>query len=205
MSEYKGKPFQDAGYPGGPQAIPGRVLCAYYDFGGEGVAYHDTDSVNHGSGALNPANGTYLNEFRMEEGVDTSYVKGGGVDDHPYNFVEPELGQLYVGWTEPGEWVKYTVDVKQTGLYKVSLFFTSNRGGKISISVNDKDATGPISIKSTFRAEDPLPWRQWHHWDRMDGIANIHLDMGIQVLTLHTLAEGNLNYAHLDFQFLGKR
>ena len=51
------------------------VYCAYYDLGGEGVAYHDNTATNQGSGALNPANGTYLNEFRMQEGVDVSYVK----------------------------------------------------------------------------------------------------------------------------------
>jgi len=197
------QPFKDSVHPGGPQVIPGRIQCAFYDFGGEGVAYHDTDPENHGSGELNPANGSYLNEFRMEEGVDTSYTKGNGVDDSPFNLVEPELGQLYVGWTEPGEWVKYTVDVDQTGLYQVSLLYTSNRGGEISISDNDKDATGPIFIQSTFRGEDPIPWRQWHHWNKLNGIAKIYLEKGIHVLTLHTISEGNLNYATLDFEFLG--
>src|ERR1700728_452182 len=75
MKDYQGKPFQDSVYHDGPQKIPGRVQCAYYDLGGEGVAYHDSDARNNGSGALNPANGTYLNEFRMIEGVDTSYTK----------------------------------------------------------------------------------------------------------------------------------
>jgi hypothetical protein len=32
---YKGTPYQDARYQGGPQKIPGRVECAYYDRGGE--------------------------------------------------------------------------------------------------------------------------------------------------------------------------
>src|SRR5260370_14851724 len=50
---YKGKPFQDTVYTAGPQNIPGRVECAYYDLGGEGVAYHDTEPTNHGSGELN--------------------------------------------------------------------------------------------------------------------------------------------------------
>ena len=35
--------------------FPGVVRCAYYDRGGEGVAYHDSDTKNNGSGALNPA------------------------------------------------------------------------------------------------------------------------------------------------------
>jgi hypothetical protein len=202
VSEYKGYPFKDTVYPGGPQVLPGRLMCAYYDFGGEGVAYHDTDPVNHGSGGLNPADGSYLHEFRKDEGVDTSYVKSNGIDDHPYNFINPEPGMLYVGWTEPGEWLKYTVDVQHSGIYEVSLFYTSNRGGAIAISVNDTDATGPIHIQSTFRAEDPIAWRQWHHWNKMEGIARVPLEKGRQTLTLHTVAEGNMNYAYLGFVLL---
>jgi hypothetical protein len=33
------------------------------------VAYHDADATNNGSGVLNPANGAYLNQFQMKEGV----------------------------------------------------------------------------------------------------------------------------------------
>jgi hypothetical protein len=43
LSQYEGLPYHDNRYQGGPQKIPGRVMCAYYDLGGEGVAYHDTD------------------------------------------------------------------------------------------------------------------------------------------------------------------
>ncbi|MGE5447091.1 MAG: hypothetical protein ACM3PR_01930, partial [Bacteroidales bacterium] len=82
------------------QHIPGKVQCELYDQGGEGVAYHDTDAVNNGSGKLNPPNGTFLNEFRMKEGVDISYTKTGDIDNNPYNVVEPIMGELYAGWTE---------------------------------------------------------------------------------------------------------
>ena len=75
LAQYKGLPYHDTRYRGGPQKIPGRILCAYYDLGGEGVAYHDSDPRNHGSGELNPADGSYLNEFRIHEGVDTSFTK----------------------------------------------------------------------------------------------------------------------------------
>ena len=34
---YAGKPFEDSMYHRGPQHIPGRVMCAYYDLGGEGA------------------------------------------------------------------------------------------------------------------------------------------------------------------------
>lgn len=87
---YQGTPYRDNRYQGGAQNIPGRVECAYYDSGGEGVAYHDTDSANKGSGTLNPADGTYLNQFRMDEGVDISYTKfHDEIDNNPYNKVVP--------------------------------------------------------------------------------------------------------------------
>jgi hypothetical protein len=149
-SSYQGTPFKDEKYPGGPQSIPGKVMCAYYDLGGPDVAYYDTTPVNQGSGVLNPRNGTYLNEFRIGESVDTSYTKGDGIDDSPFNFVEPELGIPYIGWTEPGEWLNYTVEVKQSGVYSVRLLYTSNRGGAISLSVDGQDAIGAIPIRSTW-------------------------------------------------------
>src|SRR6204780_1006625 len=121
LSRDKGLPYHDSRYQSGAQKIPGRVLCAYYDLGGEGVAYHDTDPQNHGSGELNPADGTYLNEFRLHEGVDISYTKFNRkpnlVDDNPFDRVVPPADLLYVGWTEPGEWLNITVDVTKSGTY----------------------------------------------------------------------------------------
>lgn len=197
---YKGRPYGDSRYEGGPQAIPGKVMCAYYDLGGEGVAYHDTVPVNQGSGRLNPADGSYLNEFRINESVDISYTKfRDAIDNSSYNSVQPDRDMLYVGWTEPGEWVKYTVDVKKTGTYSVNLLYTSNRGGALSISFDDIDRTGPLQIKSTYREDDPVDWRQWHHWNRMDGIAVVGLEEGIHTCTLHTVEQGQMNYAYMEF------
>ena len=203
LKGYKGTPFHDSKYSGGAQKIPGTVRCAYYDLGGEGVAYHDADAKNNGSGALNPANGTYLNEFRMKEGVDTSYTKFGldpKIDDNPYDKVTPPAGLLYVGWTEPGEWFNLTVDVAQTGDYTADLLYTSNRGGTISLDVNGVAATGPLSIVSTFDAADPVAWRQWHHWNLAKGLVHVHLKKGRNVITLHTVEQGQMNYATLEFR-----
>lgn len=199
--KYKGTPFRDSRHPGGVQNIPGRVECAFYDLGGEGVAYHDTDDKNNGSGALNPADGSYLNQFRMNEGVDISYTKfHDQIDDSPYDLVQPEEGQLYVGWTEPGEWFNLTVEVAHSGLYSADLLYTSNRGGTISIDVNGKAATGPLVIQSTFNASDPVAWRQWHHWNIASGIAKLRLPAGKNILTVRILSEGNMNLAYFDFK-----
>ncbi len=162
LNKYKGTPYHDSRYSGGAQKIPRKVFCSYYDLGGEGVAYHDTDAKNNGSGALNPANGTYLNEFRMGEGVDTSYTKfklDPQIDDNPFDKVVPPAELLYVGWTVPGEWFNLTVDVAEAGDYSADLLYTSNRGGSISIDVNGAPAEGPLTIQSTYDAADPVAWR----------------------------------------------
>jgi hypothetical protein len=196
-----GEAFHDSKQSGGPQKIPGRVVCAYYDLGGEGVAYHDTEPKNMGSGTLNPADGSYLNEFRMKEGVDTSYTKfRDQIDNNPYNDVEPPEGLPYVGWTAPGEWFNLTVDVAEAGTYDVDLLYTSNRGGSIGLDVNGKPAGEPIAITSTNKTEDPIAWRHWHHWNVMKNIAELKLRKGVSVLTVHILTEGNMNLATLDFR-----
>ena len=200
LTHHKGTPIHNGKY--GPQKIPGTVMCAYYDQGGEGVAYHDADARNNGSGALNPSNGTYLNEFRRNEGVDTSYTKFGidpKIDDNPYNKVVPPSGLLYVGWTEPGEWFNLTVDVADTGDYSVDLLYTSNRGGTIALDLNGKSATAPLKIASTFDATDPVAWRQWHHWNVAHDLAHIHFNKGRSVITMRTLSQGQMNYATLTF------
>ena len=203
LKSYKGTAFHDSKYNGGAQKIPGTVMCAYYDLGGEGVAYHDADAKNNGSGGLNPANGTYLNEFRMKEGVDTSYTKFGldpKIDDNPYDKVTPPAGLLYVGWTEPGEWFSVTVNVAETGDYTADLLYTSNRGGTISLDVNGVAVAGPLTIVSTYDAADPVAWRQWHHWNVAKDLVKVHLNKGRNVLTLRTVAQGQMNYATLNFR-----
>jgi len=197
---YKGTPFQDSRYRSGAQKIPGKLECAYYDLGGEG-AYHDSDAKNNGSGGLNPADGTYLNEFRIGEGVDTSYTKyRDQIDNSPYDLVTPQENLLYVGWTEPGEWFNLTVQVAAAGIYTADLLYTSNRGGSISLDVNGKPATGPLAIVSTFNASDPLAWRQWHHWNLAPGIVKLKLPAGKSVLTVHIVTGGQMNLATFDFK-----
>jgi hypothetical protein len=197
----RSQPFRDSVYQGGPQSIPGRVQCAYYDLGGEGVAYHDADAKNQGSGGLNPADGSYLNQFRMSEGVDTSYTKfQQQIDNSPYDWVLPAEGQLYVGWTEAGEWFNMTVAVEHAGIYSIDLLYTSNRGGTVALDLNGKKLTKPIAIRSTYKAADPIPWRQWHHWNLMEDFAKVRLPKGVSVLTLRVLTEGNMNFAYLEFK-----
>jgi hypothetical protein len=198
---YKGTPYRDGRYKRGMQTIPGKIECAYYDLGGEGIAYHDSDSKNNGSGGLNPADGTYLNQFRMDEGVDTSYTKfHDQIDDSPYDLVQPPENQIYVGWTEPGEWFNITVQVSRAGIYTADLLYTSNRGGSVTLDVNGKPTGEPITILSTFDASDPIDWRQWHHWNILRNAVKLRLPAGKNILTIHIASGGNMNLAYFDFK-----
>jgi hypothetical protein len=200
---YAGTPFSDSVKPGGPQQVPGVVRCAWYDRGGEGVAYHDSDAKNNGSGALNPADGSYLNEFRKDEGVDISYTKTrDDTDTSVYDRVQPPPNLLYVGWTEPGEWFNMTIEVKKAGRYAIDLLYTSNRGGTIALGRDGQALTKPIEVPTTFDARDPIAWRQWHHWNLLKDAAIVELPAGPSVLTVHTLSGGNMNFATLEFRRL---
>jgi Carbohydrate binding module (family 6) len=195
-----GPAFTDSRYTQGIQLIPGKVQCEYFNRGGEGVAYHDADSINSGSGGLNKAS-DYLSMFRKDEAVDISFTKFyNGADNSVFNLVDVEENELYVGWTEPGEWIKYTVDVKAPGVYEVGIRYSANGDGQISLSVNDNPISGPLTILSTFNEADTIPWRQWHHWNEIENLVEIQLEEGIQVLTLHTVARGQMNYDFLEFR-----
>jgi len=158
---YAGKPFEDAAYKAGAQGIPGIVQCALYDLGGEGVAYHDTDAVNRGSGELNaqplhqrPHAGAYLWGFRKDEAVDLSYVKDFADLNHP-NPVSPLVNQLYIGWTADGEWVNYTVEVRAAGRYTVRALYSKD-ANTVRFDVDGEHA---------LLAKLPVATENWHTWN----------------------------------------
>jgi hypothetical protein len=129
-----GRLFEDSVDQGGPQSIPGGI-CADYVLGGGGVADHDSDATNNGSGALNPANGTYLNQFHIVPGVDASYTKfHDQIGDNPYNLVLAPENLLYLA-----------VDFIKTPLHFVELSFFSNFvGAEVLLESSGRKAAARI-------------------------------------------------------------
>jgi hypothetical protein len=196
---YSGKPYIDSGRALKVQTIPGKLECEFYDTGGDSVAYHDSDKNNNGSGSLNKGEG-YLNNFRISEAPDISYTKfHDSIDNSLHNLVPPEKDQLYLGWTEPGEWTRYSMDVIESGFYQIGVMYTSNRGGAIQIIIDDTDTTGLLNITSTFDAKDPLGWRQWHHWNYQDSLTTQYINAGRRIITLKIAKQGNFNFDYLLF------
>jgi hypothetical protein len=195
LAAYKGHPF----VPNSPQLIPGPVKFAYYDQGGPDVAFHTSDAVNHGSGQLNPADGNSLNEFRIKEAVSISFTKGHDIDENPYGRCFQPVGSLYVGWTTPGEWLNYTVNVDKAGWYTVSLLYTANGDGRLGLKLDGGQTLGEIPVPSTHNDRDLVAWRQWHHWGRVEGTSRVRLPAGRHVLTVTVQEHGNMNLDTLEF------
>ena len=192
--DYTGKPFEDSVYHGGPQVIPGRVQCVYFDMGGEGVAYHG-DGINHGSGELNqkpdhqrPHATPYLWNFRKDEGISTSYTKDFADFNHkePVPFT-PETNQLYIGWTKDGQWVNYTVNVKTPGAYKIVALY-ANAPTTVTFSLNHKLAS---------ECKLPVATGGFHTWNKAEIGKITFPEDGLQLLTFH-YGTGN-NFAYFDF------
>ena len=104
--------------------IPGKVEAENYDVGRSGKAYYDTDGDNQG--------GAY-----REESVDIVQV-----DDN-----DATKGYA-IGYTGEGEWLRYTVDVAETGIYevKVNLATPSEKAG-VKLYIDGKAVTDEIIAK----------------------------------------------------------
>jgi hypothetical protein len=187
---YQGRPFQ-----GRVQSVPGRLECELYDEGGEGVAYHETDGRNHGSGELNKGDSDRDN-FRKDENVDLSYTKDGW-DNSEFNRVPQELGRFYVGWTATVEWIRYTVDIATSGRYSLGVMYTSRYDGGILLECDERAAGSPLRLASTADARDER--RNWHHWNYHEQKNAVSLPAGRHVLTIKILDPGNLNLDRIDF------
>ena len=193
---YAGKPFADAFHQSGAATIPGIVQCALYDLGGEGVAYHDTDAINNGSGKLNlePGHqrahaGEYIWHFRKDEGVDLSFVKDWADLNHT-NLVSPHINQFYIGWTEDGEWCNYTLNVLQPGTYRIKALY-AYQANTVTFEVNGKAAT---------KCRLPVATPSYHHWNFAETGTIEFPEPGPQLLTFR-YGKGN-NFAYFEFERL---
>src|SRR5439155_123923 len=110
-------------YTGTPYPIPGTIQAENYDKGGEGVAYHDTDTINSG--------GQYRTDgVDIEATTDTN----AGYD---------------VGWTQAGEWLNYTVNVQASGTYTLNVrVAASGQGGTFHFTLDGTSLGSEFTVPS---------------------------------------------------------
>lgn len=161
-------PMGPYGNVDGPWPIPGRIEAENYDSGGQGQAYHDVDSANHGF------NANSANYWRALEGVDIEKVS-----NH-------EDGGFTIGWTAAGEWTAYTVEVSEAGQYVMNARMASGaNGGSFTISFDGGNPVATVSVPGTGG---------WQSWVTQTSTP-FQLNAGVQVMRITWLTDGaNLNY-----------
>jgi hypothetical protein len=150
-------------FHGSPSAIPGKIEAEDFDTGGEGVAYHDNDTGNNG------------NQYRTLEGVDIENCTDAG-------------GGYNTGWTNPGEWLEYTVAVAAAGQYTIEARVASNSsGGNFHIEFDGVDKTGNIAVPITGG---------WQNWTTVS--ATVTLSAGTHIMRFVSGTSGyNVNYFNI--------
>ena len=114
-------------YSGSGINLPGTLQAEQFDKGGEGVAFHDSDSNDEGKASYRTDN----------EGVDIVTGNGG----------------YAIGYTANGEWLEYTVNVKKNGTYGYKATVssgTNNSGFRIGLMKNGSETTlARVSVPNT--------------------------------------------------------
>ena len=157
--------------------VPGRVFAVDYDLGGNTQAWFDTDTANYRSSikANIPWN---KGKVYRNDGVDIAPCKDVISNSH------------CVGWTEPDEWLLYTINVEVSGLYNILIRYSAeNDLGELLFHVNENyqtgvgflPATGGVDIWNTFI------------------INNVDLQAGKNTIKL-TFKKGGLNINYMEFQ-----
>jgi beta-glucosidase len=118
-------------FGGTAAAVPGTVYAANYDTGGQGVAYNVTSTNGTGTGYRSDG-------IDLEATADTVNNTGAGADD--------------MGWTTPGQWFNYTVNVATAGTYSVGLRLSSPYGITDALHIANSSGTnlsGSVAVPNT--------------------------------------------------------
>lgn len=152
----------------GPFAIPGILQVEFYDKGGEGAAYHDSEAENRGDA-----------NYRSSDGVDIVNGNGGKA----------------IGYTSTGEWVEYTINVKESGTYDYKATVSSGTTNS-SFSINLKNGNSITKL-----ADVKVPQTGNNDWDTyktVEGTLSKPLEAGEQIIRL-TITGSNCNIDKIQF------
>lgn len=160
-------------YNGVPWAIPGTIEAGNYDTfeggNGQNIAYMDVSMNNAG-------------DFRTDEYVDAAYSDTEGAT---------------VGWISAGEWLEYTIEVSEAGLYSMAFRYASGNasgGGPFSLELNGNSISGNITVPSTSTT-------LWDVWATKT-VQDIPLVQGENILRVQFSA-GEFNLGRMTFTRTG--
>lgn len=123
-----------------------------------------------------------------------SYVAQHGWTDGGANFIESNpaaSGGKNVGWTAPGNWLQYRVDVAEAGTYNLELRVANGTGAPAPDAISIRDATDTTLTKATV--PDTGGWANYRSITTL-----VTLPAGEQTITVYCETGGfNLDYLKL--------
>jgi len=187
---YTGKP-----YMGRPQEVPGIIQAESYDVAPgnqNGTAYNRHGEPKPGSART----------------TGDCVGLGSMGDDHVSTTGEKQkVGDVYVGWTDVGDWWKYTVNVKEAGTYIFGGHFAAGaKGAKISVTFTPINPAGAVVATGAFEIPTTAGYQPavevYHVWELLDKLAEVNLQPGLYVMTVKVEAVAGLN---IDYYTLAKK
>jgi endoglucanase len=132
------QPQDETHIPYANHIIPGVIHLSDYDLGTNGIAYNDLDYANFGlsTGEYQPWNSGW--KYR-NDGVDIEK-----------NSDNTNSNGYHIGFIQKSEWLKYTVNIEETGFYNIKFrYATQTAGGKVKFFLNDVDIAGDVNLGNT--------------------------------------------------------
>ena len=161
--------------------LPGTIFATEYDLGEYGEAWYDNNYQDlHGDNGVDYTawNQGYL--FR-NDGVDIQYCYDQYSNDY------------HVGWTESGEWMRYSLNEVQGGVYDITIRVASTQMGKINIRIDNF----LISPEAHIEIPNTGGYQSW--WDVK--IKDVSIPAGAKLMTIFIMDGGfNLNYVKFDLK-----
>ncbi len=180
---YVGKPEK-----GSPQVIPGVIQAIDYDTAPQATG--DVTFSYHGK-AVKTKYRTNADSIGIA-GFGQGHVSTAGTPENP--------DQVYVGWTQANEWLKYTVRVNETGTYVIGAKCSAGSKGAtltFSFSSTPEVTTGEIEIPTTAGFQ---PGKEVYHvWETLDHLGDITLPAGTYVMTVKIGKIAGMNLESFSF------
>lgn len=156
-----------------PTVLPGVLEIENFDSGYDGIAFHDSNSTKQGNASSYRTDAT---------GIDLIKI---GTDGYG------------VGYTNNGEWMEYTLDVQEAGLYEYDVVASSSvSNAAISLSLSDDGDLTPLTGNII------VPNMGDGNLQTLHGRLALPLEAGKNVIRISTLSEGlsldKVVFKHVD-------
>lgn len=180
-SDYTGKPET-----GAPLMIPGVIRAVDYDEAPAGAK--DVTFSAHGTPV----------QTKYRKAADSIGIAAFGKGHVSTTGVPEAPDQVYVGWTGPGEWLKYTVQVAGTGTYIIGAKVAAgSKGATLSFTFTPELTTGEMEIPTTAGFQPGV--EVYHVWEKLDNLKEITLPAGTYVMTVKIGKIAGLNLESFSF------